>query len=95
MRGKTTTIEWDAGDTSVLAGDSMGCVYPSIGSGTLMQFSLSERARIGSLFSNRALADRTRGTRRVSGRLGPTSPAGTRREGSVALGWTGNLTGGL
>lgn len=37
MRGKTKAIECDAGDPSVLSGDGMGCVYPCIGLGTVMQ----------------------------------------------------------
>ena len=38
MREKTTTIEDDAGDQSVLAGDGMGCVHPSISFGTVIRY---------------------------------------------------------
>lgn len=37
MRRETTTIERDAGDPSVPPDDSMGCVYPGFGFGTVMQ----------------------------------------------------------
>ena len=45
MRGKTTMIECDAGDRSVLPADSMGCVDPGIGSGTVMQLKAGHEIR--------------------------------------------------
>ena len=37
MRGETKAINCDAGDPPVLPGDSVGCVYASIGFGAVMQ----------------------------------------------------------